>query len=42
MSWNRIDLIIARSAPVWNIKLLEQLRREESKWELVLIKERLK
>ncbi len=33
LDWVRADLIIARSAPVWNMDYIEGLRREEARWE---------
>ena len=36
--WARIDLRIARNAPVLNIKHLEQLRRDEDKWDREIVR----
>lgn len=37
LAWTRLDLMIARSAPVQNIRLIERLRREESEFDRELI-----
>ena len=38
LAWTRLDLRIARSAPVMNMPLLEQLRREEDRWDREIVK----
>ena len=38
LAWTRLDLLIARSAPVMNMPLLEQLRRDEDEWDRSLLK----
>ena len=38
LAWTRIDLMIARSSPVLNIRHLEQLRRDEYDYEGALFR----
>lgn len=33
LDWVRADLAICKAAPIWNIGYIEQLRREEARWE---------
>lgn len=40
LRWNNRALMIARSAPVLNIRYLEQLRREEAWWDSMILVER--
>ena len=42
LKWNSCALMIARSAPVLNIRYLETLRREAAWWDSMLLRERTK
>ncbi len=33
LDWIRADIAIAKVVPIWNIGYIEQLRREEARWE---------
>lgn len=33
LDWVRADIAISKAAPIWNIGYIEQLRREEARWE---------
>lgn len=42
LRWNSWALMVARRAPVLNIRYLEQLRREAAWWDSILRTERTK